>query len=628
MPGIMDNIAALEERIRELESRLDDTGYGFQKVVTSEIRKKFKIQPQAETHFGLFTALCVDTIDPWKQNRVRFFSPLFHEPNTPVKSLPFAHPISPMGGFDDSGCVWVPPAGSTLCIVFENGSRQAPFYIGTTWHRDRGSDGQHNWGYNIEEYYHIHEGKRKGYLLGKDDGSQVLPQWNTENYNGIDLDSNADFVASPESQKKLTYPNIYGFKTPQKHMVKMVDGDYKCNHRNKRMEILSGGGNWLIFKDDHLHEFKPSGGGGDAEGCEESTSCGEASSEPSTSPFFKHRNELRPWNGPGTPQNNKAQLKQSGVQILSLSGHTFIMDDSVSEPSGVPDTERANTPFDFGCEDKFTGKMSIVSATGHRIEMLDEESDTRIRGEKNMIRLLSACGNRLELNDHSKGEKVSGTQRGIHMMSTSRHTFDMADGEDLEVGSVRREGGQPAPKAKKAFIRTRSGYGLEIMLNDASSQTDTQRQYIQIFSPQKKNKKRGPHLMRFQERPSGPGQVVLRVGGDYVCMTYDNHVTVVGDKKKNKRNKVTIVSKDTLIHSEGFYLNVADIHCLSAKKVILLMAGRDCPVPKGKVKKSACVRPVLVLGSKGIQISDRVFASCSKGAPCASIYMLRPFVSC
>ena len=112
-----------------------------------------------------------------------------------------------MGGFDDCGLTWVPPAGCTVCIVFENGNRQAPYYIGTAWHRNRGPDGKHTWGINIEEYYKVSEGHRKGYMVGPDDGSQVLPPWNTENYNGFDLNSVVDFAEKPEAQKLITYPN-------------------------------------------------------------------------------------------------------------------------------------------------------------------------------------------------------------------------------------------------------------------------------------------------------------------------------------------------------------------------------------------------------------------------------------
>jgi hypothetical protein len=51
----------------------------------------------------LTRALCIETVDPWKQNRVRFFHPLMHNPKSSLFALPFASPISPMGGFDDCG---------------------------------------------------------------------------------------------------------------------------------------------------------------------------------------------------------------------------------------------------------------------------------------------------------------------------------------------------------------------------------------------------------------------------------------------------------------------------------------------------------------------------------------------
>ena len=68
-----------------------------------------------------------------------------------------------------------------------------------------------------------------------------------------DFEDLSSFIDDVNEQKKITYPNIYGFKTPEKHMFKMVDGNAKCNRRWKRLEVQSGGGNYMIFKDDHLH---------------------------------------------------------------------------------------------------------------------------------------------------------------------------------------------------------------------------------------------------------------------------------------------------------------------------------------------------------------------------------------
>jgi hypothetical protein len=624
--SLPENMQVMERRLKTLEERFRQSGYIMKNVVQSEVRENFPAQPQQETLYGMYTALVVDTIDPWKQNRVRFFTPLLHSKELPVKSLPWAYPISGMGGFDDCGLNWVPPAGSTVCIIFENGSRTAPYYIGTTWHRDRGEQGNRNFNYNIEEFYKIHEGNRTGYLLGKKDGSQVLPQWNTESANGIDIDADGDYEPDPEAVKKLTYAHIYGLKTPQKHMLKLDDGDYKCAFKNKRLELMSACGNWLIFKDDHLHEFKPTQAPGPCPSGsdnpdEENTECTHTTS----GAYFKHENELRPWRGVGTPQNTKATLPQSGIQLLSISGHTLVMDDSVEQPTGKPDWERSKKSFDFGCTDKAKCKTFWVSATGHRIEMNDEETETEIRSEKNGIKMLTACGNRVELNDHCLSKETAGNKRGITLESTSRHIIEMVDDEN-EQGSARKEGGVPVAKSKKAFIRIRTGYGLEIEMKDDASQEKTQNQTIKIMCPQKDNKEKGPHLMWFKEKASGPGQVFLRVGGDYICSTADSHITMVGDPDKNPANKITVVSKNTVIDTKEFYFNGADLHVLLAKRIILLMAGQDCPQPNGGL--GPCVHPVLVFGPKGITISDRVYASASKNAACASIFHLTPFHKC
>lgn len=647
---MQEEIFELQQRLRAIEERLyNEIKYDMKSIAQSEVKKKWKIPAQSETQFGLFTALVVDTIDPWKQNRIRFFSPLFHNPNTSIKSLPFANSISSMGGFDACGLTWVPPAGSTVCILFENGHRDSAYYIGTTWHRNRGPDGNHNWSYPIEEYYSIHEGHRKNYLVGRNDGSQVLPPWNTENYNGYDIDTLADFENDPEAKRKITYPNIYGFITPQKHSFKMVDGNYKCNHKHKRLEILSGCGNWLILKDDHLHNggtwAHPScgGSGPDTTDCEdvETVDCtpnlqGGPSSTPQgtspgldsnkgSNPYFKYSNECRPYKGPGTPQNNKCELPQSGIQMLSISGHTCVMDDSVESPSGIPNWERGTKSFDFGCTDKFLGKMFWKSATGHLIEISDVEDDTNVRGDKNYVKILTASGNRLELNDHTVNG-LAGEKRGITLQSSSNHTLEMLDEENDQKSPDRKSGGVPVPKAKKAFVRLRSGYGMEILLKDDDSQQETKQQYLQIFCPQKDNTDRGPHILRMQENPSGPGLVFLRVGGNYVCSTYDNHYTIVGDPEENPANKITAVSENTLIDTKKFYLNAADVHYFNAKQIIILGAGQDCPIPETD-ELGPCIVPLLCLKNGIISTSDRVFVSAKECNPC-SIFQLAPFAKC
>jgi hypothetical protein len=678
---MLDVIHELTQRIKVLESRFQEMGYNMTAVAQSEVKKRWKIVPQSQSMFGMFTALCVDTVDPIKQNRVRFYSPYFHRNDIPIKALPWADSISACGGFDDCGLNWVPPAGSTLCIVFEMGARSTPFYIGTTWHRDRGAS-PHNWGYHIDEFYKIHSGHRKGYLVGPNDESQVFPQWNTESYNGFDQGTTTDFENDPEARRKITYPNIYGMKTPQKHMSKWVDGDYKCNHKFKRMEWLSSCGNWMIFKDDWLHNCgtwaHPSCG---VEGPEldcidretgkpkEKTECeGEKSNSsilgghPSTpkgttydlesnkgsNPYFKHENECRPYKGPGTPKNNKCMLPQSGIQFLSRSGHTWMMDDSVEEPRGVPEWESSTKPFDFGCNDKYLGKVMIISATGHEIHISDVEKESKLRGDQNFIRLKTATGNLIEMNDHTVGKKdcpgsppnLAGSKRGIALVSTSNHHIMMIDEDNEQSSPCRKDSGNVEwdaagssniPKAKKGFVRIRSGYGLEIIMKDDNSQEDTEKQFIRIFCPQKDNKDRGPHFMLFQERPSGPGLVLLRVGGDYVCSTYDNHYTIIGDKEKNPSNKIVVVSKNYIEVAEEFYANFAKLHLFLADEYIFLLAGKELP-PRCKDINDKCVPcacPVVCMNQMGdLVISDRVFVSASPDAQCANIMQLLPFTSC
>ena len=685
-------LKSIEKRISTIESQMGGVMYDMREVARSEITAGGTVVDVSQMQYGLYTALCIDTVDIWKQNRIRFYSPLFHNPQMKVEQLPWAHAISNMGGFDDCGMTWVPPAGSTVCILFENGNRSAPYYIGTTWQRNRGPDGQHKWGFNIDEYYRIWEGQRRGYLVGANDGSQVFPPWNTENYNGFDLNSAVDFTSNPEAQRNITYPNIYGFKTPEKHMIKMVDGDPKCNRKWKRFEIMSSCGNWIMLKDDHMHYAgqwaHPECGGVVKDGdvscsaqaydetapadqkyeenfCEEKksnkkiigghpTTPGSQStyhdSQMGANPYFKHRQECRPYRGSQTPQNNAIDLPQSGIQIHSISGHTFVMDDSVEEPSGSPTWDRE---FDFGCNNKYLGRTYWKSATGHMIEMSDVEGSysddkAQLRGEYNYIRLLSANGNKIELNDHTQSEadcqscppNIAGERRGILLQSTSNHIIQMSDEGNEQCGSCRVGGGEPAAKAKKAFVKIRTGYGLEMSFNDESKQDQAENQNIVIYCPNKKNAK-GPHIMRFQEAPpDSPGLVLLRVAGNYMCVTTDDHTTVVGNEKE-PHSVIEYVTKYNLVYTKNAYINVSERdHLFLAKDRILLMAGADCPRFKTleEAKKFAeenkdksipldgpCLAPICVLKDGAIMASDRVFASCSPDATVLSIFQLKPF---
>src|ERR1019366_4480764 len=123
MSSLPDRIQQLENKLQRMEASLGNIPYTMRTVAQSEMQDRSRLLPQSELQYGMYTAICIDTVDVWKQNRVRFFCPLYHHPDIPIKALPWAFPISPFGGFDDCGLTWVPPAGSTLCLVFEGGSR-------------------------------------------------------------------------------------------------------------------------------------------------------------------------------------------------------------------------------------------------------------------------------------------------------------------------------------------------------------------------------------------------------------------------------------------------------------------------------------------------------------------------
>lgn len=684
----------LRKRIAALENRLGNINYEMKGIVKSELTSSATVLDQTQAQFGMYTALCLETIDIWKQNRVRWFSPIFHNPKKPIKEFPWALPISSMGGFDDCGLTWVPPAGSKLCIVFENGNRTVPYYLGTTWDRDRGPTGAtRKWGIKVKEFEDVSEGHRKGYLVGPNDESQVFPPWNTENYNGFDLSSLVDFAENPEAQRLITYPNIYGFKTPEKHTIKMVDGDPKCNRKWKRFEIMSSCGNWIMLKDDHLHyagqwahpECGVSAGetscvqgatnqsqkdiirGGfidqppitlspnikdtspkEGEKSEDTECEGKTSNakiiggHPSTSafgtkyissqigsnPYFKQKQECRPYAGPQTPQNPVVDLPQSGIQLMSISGHTFVMDDSVQEPFGDPKWERSTQEFDFGCSNLYQGRTYWQSATGHSIEMSDVELDNfpNIRDKNNYIRILTASGNKIELNDHTLPGCKAGEERGIFLESTSQHTIEMVDNTNKQCSPPRKNGGTPINESNKAFVKIRTGYGLEMAFNDDFNQKKMEKQFIQIFCPRKESTDGGPHIHRYQE--ADPALIFLRSGGYHIKSTHKDDISIIGDFNDSPSDKIELISKVKLVYSKDYYINLTDkTHVFIAKELIFLLAGQDCPIPNSN-DKGPCVGPVLVYQQGCIKLSDRVYASASQDAQTASIFMLKPFAKC
>jgi hypothetical protein len=685
--GLMGTIQLLNDRVKVLEEKFREMGYTTKRIVQSEIANSYTVDAQAETMYGMQLGLCISTIDPLKQNRVRFYHPAIHRPHIPMKALPFAYPISAgFPGFDDCGVCWVPPAGTAVCLIFQNGHRDSPYYFGSIWNRNRGNPP--TWAYPVQEYQDIWAGTRFGYLIGKNNETQVFPPWNTWNYNGFDTDTQTEFEKDPEASKRITYPHIYGIKTPEKAFIRWHDGDRKCNLRWKHTEICSSRGNFIIMKDDHLHPCgqwaspKCGCGGGDASLCgieeheklmgEQPTccKCGDencpggptcpkdpAGGQRCANKYFKRYEECRPYRGSPTPLNPKAWLPQTGIHMQSIAGHHMEMDDSVQFPTGKPTWDRE---FDFGCTDRFVGKMWLMSATGHSIVLNDHENLDQgcdpTRSEQNYIRIQSASGNRIELNDHtipcSCPPGIAGAERGIQMNTTSRHILYMIDKDNEQCAPKRRYGGVPINKAKNAYCILRSGYGLHVYLNDYHSQEVADRQFLQLLAPQIGNTERGPHLEHMQVRKSGPGLILIRAGGILWESSYDHSVETVGEGK-HRAHKIIDVVGIFLTNCDDAYVNVNKLTFFKADEFIVLGAGLDCPIPEhsdqaselanatntateGIVQAVAngqrvpirdkcgpCFAPLLCLDpQRGVIVfSDRVFVSTSPKAPCCPLQL-------
>lgn len=536
-------IEDLVKVVEELKSRFDDFGYQTKHIVESKIKRSFTIEAQSPALYYPIIGYCVSTLDPLSLNRVRVYHPLLSKPNAKISQLPFARTCANQGGHDDCGSCWVPPAGTSVVIVCENGDRFSPIVLGTVWQMNRGPQAS-KFPYPIDEFYSLwkSEGYRGlGYLVGKKDGSQAYPPWDIENSNINNFDNEQEIDNSPDAQQQITYPNIYGWKTPGKHYIKMVDGDYRCNNRWARFEIMSKTGHWFIMKDDWFHASgewaNPKGicansGDNDNSDCNNvsalltldiagniqngqligeqgagvgSTIVGGVTGkcDPSPTPpvrcgnpHSKRIEECRPYQGSSLPMKNMCELPQAGIHQQSVSGHQAVMDDAVNQPK--EDKINWQHVYNTGCDDTLKCKYYFKSATGHMILMDDTEDISQFRGVRNGIRLQSAAGNYFYLKDHTLSGNIAGPERGLEFGTTSGHVFEMNDNENeqappIRMGLINKDSlqrradldPQPTPKAKNAYVQLRTGYGLLMRFDDSTSQQDTKKQFIMLAAAPK-----------------------------------------------------------------------------------------------------------------------------------------------
>lgn len=82
---------------------------------------------------GIYRARVEDITDPEKIGRVRVRVPQFHgttENGLKSSELPWATPITITGTGYDHGSILVPDIGDYVFVMFENGNRSTPVYLG------------------------------------------------------------------------------------------------------------------------------------------------------------------------------------------------------------------------------------------------------------------------------------------------------------------------------------------------------------------------------------------------------------------------------------------------------------------------------------------------------------------
>ena len=207
--------------------------------------------------YGAHLGVCVETRDPWKMGRIMVYCPVIHNlrnsaDNLNESDLTWASPCSAFGSIDDMGAIFIPPEGSAVVLIFENGHRDSIYYLGSTWVPKKSSPGNDKYAFNPQRESHRWGGRRDGDVETGLTNS-LLPQWNNESYYGNDLKPEGSFSVvaqdtqnipafssksesrsgesggnySTEGWRSRDIPHMYGIKTPEKHFILFDDGSYE-----------------------------------------------------------------------------------------------------------------------------------------------------------------------------------------------------------------------------------------------------------------------------------------------------------------------------------------------------------------------------------------------------------------
>lgn len=499
----------------------------IEKALVNVVKKINTASQKTRTHrhqafYGSYRAVVVDTRDPRCKGRVKLFIPFLHVDIT-EEFLDWCEVASFFGSLEDQGSVFTPPSGSTVVVIFESGSRMNPVVIGTLWVETRG-DGDEATGMTFKEEEKVWEGSpgrrvdQKNKATNQDD-KYLMPPWNNESYNQKDKEKDP----TKNDNYAKTYPHIYGIKTPRKHFLQFVDGDFNENFKGKRVVLQSSRGNVLYFKDDTINDVN-------------------LLYENPMWDDFRDGYPGNKYDKAKTHRLHKIELKQSGMQLQSFAGHRMILSDEVSKP--IQDN-KWDVPFKI--EDKLLSFICLQSISEHMFWMRDNEYEPTKRSEEDGIFMVTATGHAFEMCDHTVGEK-GGPERKIKIQSTSGHSIELIDEETTlysarqsvlqKEGKLEFKKGIWANDATKGKLKIRSGWGQLFLMDDEGSQQENASQYILIANYNK-------------DKPE-PGEVCGEEGGDLLpfnairmsCVNNDKQFYIWGAGTFSlgvKRDYVTVV---------------------------------------------------------------------------------------
>lgn len=407
--------------------------------------------------FGKHRGVVMNTKDPLHKGRVQIYCPSIHA-DIPEANLPWAEVATFFGSLDDQGAVFTPPAGSTVYVEFEAGSRESPVVSGSVHNMTRQRTIGVEAGFLVSEERNIWGGAPGRRTDAKNpvvnpDMKSLMPPWRGESYDGVDQKPGLGGTAT-------TVPFIYGIKTPEKHFLQFVDGNHQDRLVGKRLVLQSSRGSCLWMKDD---SFTPPD---------------EIFNNEYWDDFHDAypglRYSARPYN------SHKIELKHTGLQLQTVGGARLIMSDET-------EFEQTNNGWNSGWSPRGRMRSFVVleSITEHQIHLRDHERAPNMRSAQDGIFLLTATGNFIGCRDDTQGS-IGGPQRGILLWSTSDHRIEMNDytvqnqSPRSGSGSVYYSSGRHTPNAKRAYIRIKSGWGQVMELNDLGSQENNANQFILI----------------------------------------------------------------------------------------------------------------------------------------------------